>query len=51
MQLAGEKSISATFVGRTGSDILKGVLNTTIDPDEIIQIQREVVSGRLIPEY
>jgi hypothetical protein len=51
MQLAGEKSISATFVGRTGSDILRAVLNTTLDPDEILHVQREVVSGRIIPEY
>jgi YhfZ C-terminal domain/Helix-turn-helix domain len=51
MQLAGEKSISATFVGRAGSDILRAVLNTTLDPDEIMQVQREVVRGKLIPEY
>lgn len=51
MQLAGEKSISATFVGRAGSDILRSVLNTTLDPGEIMQVQRDVVSGKLIPEY
>lgn len=51
MQLAGEKSISATFVGRAGSDILRSVLNATLDPGEIMQVQRDVVSGKLIPEY
>jgi hypothetical protein len=51
MAQAGTKSTSATFVGRVGSPTVRAVLRAAIDPAQVMEIQRKVVSGELIPEY
>jgi len=51
MELVGEKSVSATFVARRGSDSVRAVINTTMKADEIMEIQHKIVIGEMIPEY
>jgi len=51
MQLLGERSISAAFVGRSDSATLQAVLSATINPVEIIEIQNRIVNEEMIPEY
>ena len=51
MQLLGEKSISAAFVGRSNSEALQAVLNAAIDPAEIIETQNKIAREEMIPEY
>jgi hypothetical protein len=51
MEQVGEKSISATFVARAGSSVIRAVLNSAIHPEEVMEIQRKIVSGEMIPEY
>jgi hypothetical protein len=51
MELVGEKSVSAAFIARKGSEAVRAILKATINPEEIIEIQNRVVSGELIPEY
>jgi hypothetical protein len=51
MSLVGEKSMSAAFVARAGSDAVRAVLKGTIKSDEILEIQEQVISGAMIPEY
>ncbi|NPV69637.1 MAG: hypothetical protein HPY55_03185 [Firmicutes bacterium] len=51
MALAGQKSVSAVFVGRKGDYVVRAVLRACIDPVEIMEIQKKVVDGEMIPEY
>lgn len=51
MDLVGEKSISTAFVARVGSDSVRAVFEATLEVDEILEIQRKVVAGEIIPEY
>lgn len=51
MNLVGESSISAAFVARAGSDSVRAVLEAALDVEEILDIQRKVVAGEIIPEY
>ena len=51
MTRAGAKSISATFVGRRGRHTVRAVLQTAIDPARVMEIQRKIISGEMIPEY
>jgi hypothetical protein len=51
MELVGEKSVSAAFVARKGSEVVRAILQATVNPEEIMEIQKQVVSGELIPEY
>jgi hypothetical protein len=51
MLLVGEKSLSATFVARAGSDLVRAVLRAAIKADEIIGIQNKIATGEMIPEY
>lgn len=47
----GAKSTSATFVGRKSSHTVRAVLQAAIDPAQVMEIQRKVISGEMIPEY
>jgi len=47
----GEKSVSATMVGLAGSHLVRAVLNASISPTEVMEIQRKVVAGKMIPSY
>jgi hypothetical protein len=47
----GAKSTSATFVGRKGSHTVRAVLQAAIDPSQVMEIQRKIISGEMIPEY
>lgn len=51
MESVGEKSISASFVARAGSESIRAVLAGTIQSDKILEIQNQVISGEMIPEY
>jgi hypothetical protein len=51
MQLVGEKSVSAAFVAHKGNDAVRAILTATIKADEIMDIQKRVASGEMIPEY
>lgn len=51
MDLVGEKSISAAFIARRGNEVMRAILEATIKAEEIMEIQKRVVSGELIPEY
>ena len=51
MQLLGERSISATFVGRSDSKTVQAVLKAAIDPAVIIEIQNKIAREEMIPEY
>lgn len=51
MQLVGEKSVSATFVAQANSDVVRAVVKAAINADDIMEIQRKVVGGEMIPEY
>jgi len=51
MNLVGEKSVSAAFVARKDSEVVRAILQATIKVEEIMEIQERVVSGELIPEY
>jgi len=47
----GDRSISATIVGRGDRPAVRAVINAAIDVDEIIAIQKRIISGEMIPEY
>lgn len=47
----GTKSTSATFVGKKGSHTVRAVLQAAINPEQVIEIQRKIISGEIIPEY
>lgn len=51
MNLVGEKSMSATFIARVGSDSVRAILEATLEADDIVEIQRKVLAGEIIPEY
>lgn len=51
MDLVGEKSVSAAFVAHKGNEVVHAILTATIKAEEIMDIQKRVVSGELIPEY
>jgi hypothetical protein len=51
MKQIGEKSISAAFVARVGKDALRAVIKASIKPEEVMNIQKKIVQGELIPEY
>lgn len=51
MEFAGQKSVSATFVGRKSNAVVRAVLETSINPTELMEIQQKVVDGKMIPEY
>jgi DNA-binding transcriptional regulator YhcF (GntR family) len=42
---------SAALVVRADSDSVKAVIEAAIDVDEVLEIQRKVLSGDLVPEY
>jgi len=47
----GDASISATLVGQAHNHALRTLLQTVIDPQEVLRIQSDVVAGKMIPEY
>ncbi|HSA99136.1 MAG TPA: YhfZ family protein [Anaerolineales bacterium] len=51
MDLVGEKSVSAAFIARKGNEVVRVILQATVKAEEIMEIQKRVVSGELIPEY
>ncbi len=51
MEQVGDKSVSAAFVGRKGSEAVRAILKTFITPDEVRIIPNEIVAGRMVPEY
>ena len=51
MDLVGEKSVSAAFVARAGSDALRAMLKSTLKREDVMEIQRKVIDGEMIPEY
>ena len=51
MEKEGDKSVSAAFVGRKGSEAVRAILQTCINPDDVMRIQSEIVAGRMVPEY
>jgi hypothetical protein len=51
MRLVGEKSLSATFVGRSRNDPVRAVLQAAIDVEKVMSIQAKVIRGEIIPEY
>jgi hypothetical protein len=51
MGLIGEKSVSAAFVARKGSDTVRAVLRATIHADEVMEILSKIVSEEKSPEY
>jgi hypothetical protein len=51
MTKIGDKSKSAAFVGLAGNHTVREVLKAAIDPQEVIDIQSKIISGKMIPEY
>jgi len=51
MQVLGDKSISAAFVGRANSPAVQAVLNAAIQPAQIMEIQNKIAGEEMIPEY
>ncbi len=51
MDQIGGKSISATLITRTENESIRALLNAIIQPDDIVEIQRKVVGGEMVPEY
>lgn len=51
MELVGQKALSTVFVGRKGDAVVRAVLRASIDPVELMEIQKQVVDGKMIPEY
>lgn len=49
--LVGEKSTSAAFLARAGDESVRAILRGAVRPDEIMEIQRRVVAGEMIPQY
>jgi hypothetical protein len=47
----GDASISATLVGHAHNHTLRTLLQTVIDPQQILRVQKEVVAGTRNPEY
>ncbi len=51
MEVAGEKSISATLIGLKGVHSVSSVIRSCIKSDVVIEVQNKVVAGEMIPEY
>jgi hypothetical protein len=51
MDLVGRKSVSASFVARANGESIRAVLQGTIQSDRILEIQNQVITGEMIPEY
>ncbi len=47
----GDKSTSATFISRNGNHTVRAVLQAAIHPAQVMEIQRKIISGEMIPEY
>jgi hypothetical protein len=51
MELIGDRSISATIIGRSDRPVVKTVITTAVKAETVIEIQSKIVSGEMIPEY
>jgi hypothetical protein len=51
LEKIGGAPISAVFVGRADNVTVRAVLQAIMKEEEILEIQRKIVSGDMIPEY
>jgi hypothetical protein len=49
--LIGDRDTSAAVVIRSRSKSVKSVLGEILNPDEILEIQRKVIFGEMVPQY
>ena len=49
--IVGDRATSAAFVVSAKSSAAKIVMQEILKPDEVLNIQQEVVSGRMVPRY
>lgn len=49
--LIGDRSISATIVGRSDRPAVREVIKAAIKAETVVEIQSKIVSGEVIPEY
>jgi hypothetical protein len=49
--LVGDRDTSAVFVARANSNITKRVLQTILDAQKLMEIQKKVVDGLMVPRY
>lgn len=46
-----ERSSQAMFIGKKGDEFTKSILQKTINIDNLLKIQKAVISGTILPEY
>jgi len=49
--LVGVQAASTAFVIRAGHDALRAVLRAALDAEDLIEIQRQVLAGDMLPKY
>jgi hypothetical protein len=51
MQEVGEKALSAAFVGKKGDAAVRSLLQKLVDAGTLMEIQKQVVEGKILAEY
>ena len=51
MQEVGEKALSAAFVGKKGDMAVRSLLQKLVDAGTLMEIQKQVVEGKILAEY